>query len=259
MQKYTLIDGIPIRYAIEGEGKKTYLILHGFIESIEIFESFTAKLSKKGRVVILDLPGCGVSGYDGRECLTMDYMAEIAYLLLQKLSISKVTLIGHSMGGYIALAMAEKHETVAEGIILLHSTPFAATEKRVREREEDLNTVLAGKKMKLIKVNSEGRFAPCSKKKFANEIEDMVEAVDMSDDNAVAATLRGLISRPSREEYFRRCQIPKLMIFGRQDSYISNERAEEVAAAFPDCKVLWLENSGHMGFIEEPDKIIEVL
>lgn len=259
MQKYTLIDGLPIRYAIEGEGEKTYLILHGFIESIEIFETFSAKLGKKGRVVILDLPGCGMSGYDGRECLEMDYMADIAFALMSKLEIEKATLIGHSMGGYIALSMAERHENVAEGIVLLHSTPYAATEKRIKEREEDLQTVLAGKKMKLIKINSEGRFAPCSRKKFANEIEDMVEAIDMSDDLAVAATIRGLIQRPSREEFFRSCRLPKLMVFGRQDSYISNERAEEVAAAFPKSKVLWLENSGHMGFIEEPDKILEMV
>lgn len=259
MQKYTLIEGLPIRYAVEGEGERTFLILHGFIESIEVFENFAAKLSAKGRVVILDLPGHGMSGYDGRECLDMDYLADISYTLMQKLSITKATLVGHSMGGYIALSLAERYCDFAEGIVLLHSIPMAATEKRRKEREEDLRTIIEGKKAKLIKVNSEGRFAPCSRKKFASEIEDMVEAVDMSDDFAVAATLRGLMSRPSREEFFRSCRIPRLMIFGRQDSYISNERAEEIAAAFPDCKVLWLEKSGHMGFIEEPDRIIEML
>lgn len=256
MQKFTMIDNIPIRYDIQGSGERNFLIIHGFIESIEIFEEFSEQLSKLGKVLILDLPGNGMSGYDGRDCLSMDYMADIVYALLEKIQIGKVTVIGHSMGGYIALSLAEKHEEILNKIVLLHSTPYAATESRRKEREQDLNTILNGKKDTLIKINSEGRFAPENTKKCQDNILDMAEAVEMSDNLSVAATLRGLISRGSHEEYFKNCKLPKLMIFGEKDSYISLERAKEVSAAFPDCNILWLEHSGHMGFLEEPEIII---
>jgi len=254
-----MIDGIPVRYDIKGQGAKNFLLIHGFIESIELFESFSDKLSKSGKVLTIDLPGCGMSGYDGRECLSMEYFASVVYSVIQKVQFGRSIAIGHSMGGYILLALSQLHEECFEKLVLLHSTPFAATETRKIEREKDLEIMLSGKKSSLIDVNSKGRFAAENYKKFRDEILDMAEAVEMCDDQAIAATIRGLISRVSHEDYFKECKLPRMMIFGKQDSYIQLSRAEEVASAFPDAKVLWLEHSGHMGFIEEPDIIIENL
>ena len=85
-----------------------------------------------------------------------------------------------------------------------------------------------------------------------DEIEDLVEQVFVTEDEGIAALLRGMIERPDRNEMLRRSAVRRLFIFGKHDGYIPLEKAEALAAAHPQARVAWLEHSGHMGFLEEP-------
>lgn len=125
--------------------------------------------------------------------------------------------------------------------------------KRKKNRLREIKLVEAGKKDALARVAPEAGFAPENRPRMRDEIEDLVEQVFVTEDEGIAALLRGMIERPDRNEMLRRSAVRRLFIFGKHDGYIPLEKAEALAAAHPQARIAWLEHSGHMGFLEEPE------
>ena len=90
-------------------------------------------------------------------------------------------------------------------------------------------------------------------------IEDLTEQVYVTEDEGIIALLNGMIARKDRNELLRKTSVPVLFILGRKDAYIPAEAAERMVAEHPEAQVVWLEHSGHMGFLEEPDATAEAL
>jgi predicted hydrolases or acyltransferases (alpha/beta hydrolase superfamily) len=86
-----------------------------------------------------------------------------------------------------------------------------------------------------------------------DHIEDLTEQVFLTEDEGIVALLGGMIARKDQNAMLRSSKVPQLFILGRKDGYIPPEAAEKMVAEHPQAKVVWLENSGHMGFLEEPD------
>ena len=119
--------------------------------------------------------------------------------------------------------------------------------------------VRAGKKDMLAKVAPEAGFAVQNRKRFKDYIEDLVEQVHITDDDGIVALLEGMITRKDQNEMLRESAVRQLFILGKLDNYISVEVAEAFIEKNPQAQVAWLENSGHMGFIEEPQACAEAL
>ena len=94
-----------IRYKAEGSGT-TIVLLHGYLESSDIWDKFSGELKHEFRVISIDLPGHGKSGIVA-DIHTMEIMAETVNAVLDELDIDKCILIGHSMGGYVTMAFAD--------------------------------------------------------------------------------------------------------------------------------------------------------
>ena len=84
-------------------------------------------------------------------------------------------------------------------------------------------------------------------------IEDLTEQVAVTEDEGIVALLNGMIARKDQNEMLRASKVPQLFILGRKDNYIPVEAAEKMVKEHPQARVVWLENSGHMGFLEEPE------
>ena len=93
----------------------------------------------------------------------------------------------------------------------------------------------------------------CHRKRLKDYIEDLVECVHVTEDEGIVALLGGMMQRVDQNEMLRTCGVDQLFILGKLDGYIPVEVAEEFISLNPQAKVAWLENSGHMGFIEEPE------
>ena len=217
-----------------------------------VWDDFVPYLYKQVRVITLDLPGHGISVVKG-PVHTMEYLADVVKDTLDALGIARCTLVGHSMGGYVALAFCEKYPERLDGMVLLSSTPDADTDEKKENRLREIKLVEAGKKDALARVAPEAGFAPENRPRMRDEIEDLVEQVFVTEDEGIAALLRGMIERPDRNEMLRRSAVRQLFIFGKHDGYIPLEKAEALAAAHPQARIAWLEHSGHMGFLEEPE------
>ncbi|WP_369407157.1 alpha/beta fold hydrolase [Seonamhaeicola sediminis] len=125
--------GITIFYTDHGKGS-AIVLLHGFLENSNIWKPFIPQLSKKNRVVCIDLLGHGQT-----ECLgyihSMELMAEVVETVLKHLKIRRSIFVGHSMGGYVALAFAEKNPDNVKGLCLMNSTARSDTqEKKNKQR-----------------------------------------------------------------------------------------------------------------------------
>ncbi len=130
---------IPIYYETFGKGP-AIVLLHGFLESSTMWKPLIPQLSKNNLVVTIDFPGHGKSGVIS-EIHSMELMAEVVDEIIQQLQISTATFIGHSMGGYVALAYTELFSEKVEKLILLNSTPVSDSEERKENRDRALKVI----------------------------------------------------------------------------------------------------------------------
>lgn len=259
MEAFTMAAGVATRYSDFGKGTDTILLLHGYGESMEVWDTLAGILGKTLRVVRLDLPGSGFSDWGGRDLISIDFMASVAIGVLDRLSIEKCTVVGHSMGGYVAVAMAELYSQRVERLVMFHSSPSGDTPEKREHREREITLITQGKKELLSSVNPGRGFAPHNQNRCREAIDELSEQIMLTDDLAMIATLRGLSSRADRSSFLASCTIPTLFILGHHDSYIPLETAQSMVARYPQAKVAWLEKSGHEGLVEEPELSAEVL
>ena len=177
-------------------GKGTVIVLlHGYLESLEIWEEFALKLSKSYRVICFDIPGHGKSD-ELAETHTIELLAETIFNSLKELNIEKCFMIGHSMGGYITLMFHKLFSEMLYGFSLFHSHPFADTEETKKKRLREIAFVKAGKKD---------------------------------------------------------------LIAGRKDNYIDYNTVIPKIKLPKNSELKVLENSGHMGFIEEMEVSLRMI
>lgn len=251
-EKFIMAGQTALHVCDSEAGDRCVVLLHGYLESMLVWEEFVPQLYKEVRVVTLDLPGHGISVVTG-EIHSMDFLADTVAEGLRALGIERCTLVGHSMGGYVALACCERHPDMLDGLVLLSSTPNPDTPEKAENRRREIELVRAGKKDLLARVAPAAGFAEQNRVRMQDAIEDLSEQVFVTEDEGIVALLGGMIARRDQNELLRRTSVPVLFILGRKDDYIPVEVAEAMVAAHPEARVVWLENSGHMGFLEEPE------
>ena len=257
-EKFIMAGTTALHVCDSEAGEHAVVLLHGYLESLLVWDDFVPLLYKQVRVVTLDLPGHGISEVKG-EVHTMDFLAETVRGALDALGIGKCTLVGHSMGGYAALAFCEHYPERLEGLVLLSSTPNPDSEEKRTARQREIALVKAGKKELLARVAPAAGFAQENLPRMKEYVEELAEQVFLTEDEGIVALLGGMMERRDQNEMLRRTPVPHLFILGRKDGYIPVEAAEAMVAAHPEAQVTWLENSGHMGFLEEPARTAEAL
>lgn len=251
VEKFIMAGDTALHICDSEVGEKTMVLLHGYLENMLVWEEFIPLLYKDLRIVTLDIPGHGISEIKG-ECHSMDFLADTVAAALTSLGIAKATIVGHSMGGYIALAFAERHPDLTAGVVLLHSTPNADSDEKRKNREREIALVKSGKKELLAHVAPAAGFAPDNRKRCQDTIDELEQCVFLTEDAGIVALLNGMIGRKDQNEMLRNLGKPVLFILGRKDGYITADVAEKMVADHPEAKVVWLEKSGHMSFVEEP-------
>ena len=254
MEKQYDYKGKKTYYTIEGEGE-TVVLLHGFTESLDIWDKFAADLCKSRTVICIDLPGHGKSECIG-DVQTMEEMADIVKLIVDEEKVTQLIIIGHSMGGYVATAFAEKYKPLLKGLGLFHSTAYADSEEQKKNR---LRTI------EVIKNNHHGflsafipeLFAACNRDKYKEEIDKLVEASRQMTEQSVISCMYGMAQRPDRIHVISNLDFPILFIGGFEDSRVPLNVFKSQMLTVNQSSALLLEKTGHMGYIEEEDRTLE--
>lgn len=258
VDKFIMAGPTALHVCDSEKGDRCVVLLHGYLESMLVWDEFIPLLYKKVRVVTIDLPGHGISVVKG-DTHTMEFLADTVAEGLKTLGIEHCTLVGHSMGGYVALAFCERYPEMLDGLVLLSSTPYADTPEKAANRSREIELVHAGKKDLLARVAPAAGFAEQNRMRMQNAIEELEEQVFVTEDDGIVALLNGMIAREDRNEMLRKTKVPVLFILGCKDEYIPVEAAQKMVAEHPEARVAWLENSGHMGFLEEPEAAAQAL
>ncbi|WP_338407320.1 alpha/beta hydrolase [uncultured Flavobacterium sp.] len=252
--KQILYKNTLISFSVTGKGTAVVLI-HGFLENQTMWKDLAPILSYKNRVITIDLLGHGAT-----ECLgyvhSMENNAEIVKAILSHLRIRKAILVGHSMGGYVALAFAELYPTTLKGLVLLNSTSKEDSTERKYNRNRAIKAVKKDY-VGFIRLSIANLFNPDNRERLSNEIEKVrVEALK-TPLQGIVASLEGMKIRKDREFILNESEFPKLLILGKKDgvliykdnlSQIENTNTELIT--FPD---------GHMSHIENREELGTVL
>jgi pimeloyl-ACP methyl ester carboxylesterase len=252
----TFQDG-KIHYTDSGKGS-VIVLLHGYLESAEVWNNFANKLASGFRVIAIDLPGHGLSG----SCSwinSMEYLASAVRAVLDNAGVNKIFLIGHSMGGYVALAFLELFPGYLAGYTLFHSHPFKDMPETLEKRKLNIEIVEDGKKEEMIPGFIRGLFAPQNPDKLGEAMGRSADIASGTEEKTIIADLKGMMARPDRRYLVESGQIPFLWIFGKMDIHIDYREMQKKVRIHENGRITVLENSGHMGFIEEEDKSLEVI
>lgn len=241
---------IEVVYNDRGQGA-CILLLHGYLETSGVWENFSERFLDQFRVITMDLPGHGKSGTWGM-VHSMEDLAGSVIAVIDEEGIDKVFLVGHSMGGYVAMAFADLYPDHLSGYSLFHSTCFADSEEKRNNRDREISLVMCKKKRQIILVNIPKGFADVNLDRLSNEVERVKNMALSNPEEGIVAILNGMKERQDRTLVLQDPGLPLLLIGGMKDNYIPCEVFEKLAALAPHASVLRLSQSGHMGFIEEP-------
>jgi Predicted hydrolases or acyltransferases (alpha/beta hydrolase superfamily) len=240
-----------ISFASQGHGKAVVL-LHGYLESLEIWNDFAEELAKKFMVITIDLLGHGKSGTINGEA-SFELMAESIKTVLDYLKIDKTIIIGHSMGGYAMLAFAEIFPESVLGVGLFHSITWADLPEKRIARDNEIELVKQGKKHSFININVTKSFADDNLVRFKEQIDQAKKIGSDTSDEGIIAALYAMKLRKDRTYIIEKFEFPVLFVVGKKDNYIPVEKLMQLTNLPKKKYVVVLENSGHMGFIEEKE------
>lgn len=252
VEKFIMAGETPLHVCDSEQGEHCVVLLHGYLESMLVWDEFIPYIYKKVRVVTLDLPGHGISVVTGEEH-SMAFLADTVAAAMQTLGIERYTVVGHSMGGYVALALTERYADRLDGVVLLSSTPNPDSEEKAENRRREIALVKSGKKELLARVAPAAGFAAENRQRMRDAIADLTEQITVTEDEGIVALLNGMIGRKDQNAMLQASPVRQLFILGRGDEYITPEVAEAMVARHPQAEVVWLDHSGHMGFLEEPE------
>ncbi|WP_239618476.1 alpha/beta fold hydrolase [Cohnella mopanensis] len=255
MNKMTLASGTSIAYVEAGKGEPI-VVLHGFCGSHRYWDEVIPLLAEHSRVIAPDLRGHGESSA-GEGTYSMERLSEDLAGLLDELNLPQIHLIGHSLGGYVALAFAEKHPERVLTLSLAHSTTFPdseqAKENRLKAAEtiakEGIQSFVDGLVPKLF--TAEHRTALSEQLTKALRI-----GYGTSAEGAIGCAL-GMRERPDRAAVLERLAAPILLLAGELDEIIPSDKRFPVTR--DNVSAHTLKGVAHMGMMEQPQAFAEVI
>lgn len=250
MIKHIQFKNTPVRFSDTGKGR-AIVLLHGFPETLDAWNAFTPALAKHFRVIAIDFPGHGETPSIGY-IHTMELFAECVKTVMDSLGLRRYLIAGHSMGGYAALAFADKYRGRLCGLCLFHSTALSESSEKKREREKVIEIVKKDPRHYISDAIT-SLFAPENVIKFGSEINELKERAFRISSLAIINAQEGMKERPPYEGLLTTLDIPVLFIAGRKDRVIPYESVLKQADTCRHPTVLLLENSAHMGFLEEKE------
>jgi len=246
--------GSKLFYTVTGAGPAC-ILLHGFLENATIWDVLRRQLKSSHKVICIDLPGHGQSDVlDGTQRIAD--MADAVLQVVEREKLGKVDIVGHSMGGYVALAFAKANLEKVTGVLLLNSTPVADDQQRVANRKHGI--AMAQKNYEaIVKMSIANLFATNNRKKLEKEIEKLKEEALKTPIGGYIAGQVAMMNRPDLSNFFREATFKKAMLLGENDTLIEAfETKKAFIAKIPEITIL---SGGHVLFLENPKKTYTII
>ncbi len=259
MEKHITVNGAAISYRVLGEGK-TVVLLHGFGEASDIFDGQVEYLQNHCRLIIPDLPGSGKSSLV--DDMSIEGMASVIHSILMQEGVSeekKAIIIGHSMGGYITLALGESNPGLFAGMGIFHSSAYADSEEKKETRRRAISFITEHGAYEFLKTATPKLFSEASKTAIPGKISELIEKGNNFSAQALVSYYEAMMKRPDRTNVLKIMKVPILFILGKYDSAVPLQDGLSLCH-LPDLSYIHiLHQSGHMGMLEEADRTNRIL
>lgn len=251
-------SGKMLAYQILGEGQNVVL-LHGFCEDHRIWDSQIPVFLEKGcRLIRIDLPGFGAS--EVIPGISIAGMAQGVEAVLAELAAEEVVVLGHSMGGYVALSLLEQFPDRVGALGLIHSHPFADTPERRQARLKSVDFIRQHGALPYLKQLFPGLFPPDYAAAHPDIIELLIARAGAFPAEGICAALEAMAGREDLSRVLEQPAIPLLFVLGMQDQLIPPTEEMLRQTALPDLALIHLfEDTGHMSMYEAPGKLQQAL
>lgn len=250
-EKTLLEEGKKISYNVSGEGMPVVL-LHGFAEDNTVWRYQQQELSKHYKLIIPDLPGSGKS--ELMVNVSIESMANVVKNILDAEHITSVVVIGHSMGGYITLALADQYPAMIKAFGLFHSSAQPDNEEKKAARQRSIQFIRTYGSYEFLKQSIPNLFSEQFRTDSAEIVREMIEQYKDFNPVALIAYYEAMIQRPDRTHVLKSFPRPVLFMIGRRDSNLSLEQVIRQSSIPLIADIHILEHSGHMGMWEETKK-----
>lgn len=258
MRKNLIINNKRVSWQTHGDlsAALPLVLLHGFCEDAGIWDTLTKHWAELPLVAI-DLPGFG--GSEPPEVPGMSAYTEAVVAVLETLSLPKVLLLGHSLGGYVALELAAHSPERLAGLCLFHSHPYEDSPERKEGRRRAIELLRAGKKEAYLKQLYPGLFAPEFILAHPEILETLVQSGRSYPVEGIVAALTAMMQRREHLDTLRNATFPVQFVLGDQDALIPVVQALKAAVLPPTSKIDLMKGVGHMSMLEAPEKAAEAV
>jgi pimeloyl-ACP methyl ester carboxylesterase len=256
MKKTIQYNGRPVMYRVSGNGQPVVL-LHGFSEDGDIWERQSRILENDYRLVIPDLPGSGESAL--QEDVSMEGMAGAVKAILVEEQLAEAVVVGHSMGGYVTLALAEKDPAFVRAFGLFHSTAYPDNEEKKAARRKNIAFIQKHGTFEFLKQSVPTLFSDKFREENPDAVNSLIGQYRNFDPAALAAYYEAMMLRPDRTHVLKQFSKPILFIIGKHDNAVPFKDSLELCHLPSLSYIHILNNSGHMGMMEETEKSNEIL
>lgn len=250
MEKINVND---IELAYERRGNGTPLVLlHGYPLDHHLWDQLVPLLEDSFDVIVPDLRGFGESTV-GDSVYTMDDYADDVAGLLDYLNIQKAAIVGHSMGGYVALAFVRRYPERVSGLGLVSSQVLADAQDRKEARYKSAADVTE---------NGIGSVVETMTSKFTADpdLQSLARAtMEQQQPAAYIAALKAMAERPDSTPLVSSFSFPVVVIHGDADALIPIDRARDVKAALPGAHLVEIKGAGHIPMLEAAQETAEAL
>jgi pimeloyl-ACP methyl ester carboxylesterase len=252
--KQIIYKNTKISFTDQGKGT-VVVLLHGFLENKTMWDKYVSALSKNHRVITIDLLGHGET-----ECLgyvhTMEDQADMIFAVLISLRIRKIVLVGHSMGGYVALAFAELYPDYVKGLFLLNSSSRADSDERKINRDRAIKAVKQNH-TNFVRISITNLFSDDNREVLAKEIEKVKRQALKTPLQGIVASLEGMKIRKDREVLLHFAPFPIQLVLGKKDGVlIYPETIDQIEGTKVELTTF---PNGHMSHIENEAELKKVL
>lgn len=245
-----------LHFEIKGNGKETLVLLHGFMENMTIWEDMEKHLSEKFSLLKIDLPGHGKSDRIA-EIQTMELMAEEVKKVIDKQGLQSVHLLGHSMGGYISLAFAEKYPEYLKSLTLFFSTYFTDDEVKKEQRVKSYR-IIKDAFAHYARAGVPNLFNPNEKDILEGKINKALEIALSTDNLGALACAKGMVERTDKRSVLENLEAKILVLAGKYDNAV---KVTQTIHHLPDKTNIksYILDCGHNGHWEKPSICAEII
>ncbi len=246
-EKQIIIDNLLVRYLVSdpiADNKQTILILHGWRHNVDIWQDVIKNLSQNYNVYAIDFPGFGKSQTPPPSFKLNDYTS-LVIKLIKKLDLDHISLIGHSFGGKVAIAVASQDTRLVKKLILIDSAGIPHNRKGTSAAKIIAKTV-----------------KPIFSLPILKNLRPKIYRAIGAEDYVATPQLRSVFVNIVEQNIMAdlpKVKQPTLLIWGENDTATPVMDAKIMAEKIPNTKLVILENAGHNSFIDQPHEVIKAI